>query len=806
MIIINKLNQRMSEIVEENKININEEQEKYNSEETKQISQEQDLIANVTNIKANEEQEQYNSEEIKQDLMTNEINPKVNEVQAPYTSEDTQQISQEQNLITNETIQKVIEEHEQYMSEEAQQISQEQDLITKENNIKVEEEKNNINRINIEEQNVDKSESNISNFNEIISNNINNINNINKEEKTTEIEEVENALNIDFERNKNDQIINTNTDNIISNPEEDNGENIDNIKINEYLEQEDLKCNKEYIEDDEDLTSRRLTARNDIEKYLLVKDDVSEEEKEDDNSFPFTIIGDAKKKSEKLGNYNNRYLEIDSVKGLFKRYKSSKDYPKKPKEIIDIRNFKLIRKLKQEKDAYDLEITYTITKKSKKVDKIENFRFRHLECRNKWFDSLLFLWKYYIKENQDQKFTNNILLFVDDRIGIVQEFGKKKEKNKIKNSEINLKKFKILSLLGVGGFGTVFKVKHILTDKIYAMKVMNKNYIIQKKYLHYIVSEFEIMKSLAGFPFVLDIHYCFQSANYLYLIIDYCPNGDFTKLKRMNNLKLFFAEVILAFEHIHNHNIVYRDLKPENILLDETGHIRVCDFNLAKSGMTRGKRADSFCGTPLYFSPEMLNGKGVDYKCDIYDIGLLMYELVTGFPAFNAPNLRILYDKIKKNQINFRISGLHGDIKDLIENMVSKDPEKRYTLEEIKKHPYFKDIDFNKVLRKEYGKIETEKIHKKKDNENSKNNEEFEYEQFKLKQQKLDENKEYTFLKGKITVKEMYLDQKRAMKNYVREFYYVKNEDLEQTKDFKLDVKETLDINSLIKDEYQSEL
>ena len=806
MIIINKFNQRMSEIVEENKININEEQEKYNSEETKQISQEQDLIANVTNIKVNEEQEQYNSEEIKQDLMTNEINPKVNEVQAPYTSEDTQQISQEQNLITNETIQKVIEEHEQYMSEEAQQISQEQDLITKENNIKVEEEKNNINRINIEEQNVDKSESNISNFNEIISNNINNINNINKEEKTTEIEEVENVLNIDFERNKNDQIINTNTDNIISNPEEDNGENIDNIKINEYLEQEDLKCNKEYIEDDEDLTSRRLTARNDIEKYLLVKDDVSEEEKEDDNSFPFTIIGDAKKKSEKLGNYNNRYLEIDSVKGLFKRYKSSKDYPKKPKEIIDIRNFKLIRKLKQEKDAYDLEITYTITKKSKKVDKIENFRFRHLECRNKWFDSLLFLWKYYIKENQDQKFTNNILLFVDDRIGIVQEFGKKKEKNKIKNSEINLKKFKILSLLGVGGFGTVFKVKHILTDKIYAMKVMNKNYIIQKKYLHYIVSEFEIMKSLAGFPFVLDIHYCFQSANYLYLIIDYCPNGDFTKLKRMNNLKLFFAEVILAFEHIHNHNIVYRDLKPENILLDETGHIRVCDFNLAKSGMTRGKRADSFCGTPLYFSPEMLNGKGVDYKCDIYDIGLLMYELVTGFPAFNAPSLRILYDKIKKNQINFRISGLHGDIKDLIENMVSKDPEKRYTLEEIKKHPYFKDIDFNKVLRKEYGKIETEKIHKKKDNENSKNNEEFEYEQFKLKQQKLDENKEYTFLKGKITVKEMYLDQKRAMKNYVREFYYVKNEDLEQTKDFKLDVKETLDINSLIKDEYQSEL
>ena len=145
------------------------------------------------------------------------------------------------------------------------------------------------------------------------------------------------------------------------------------------------------------------------------------------------------------------------------------------------------------------------------------------------------------------KITKNILSFVDDRLGIVQEIGRGNNQNKNKKEfKIDLKKFKILSLLGVGGFGTVFKVRHILTGKIYAMKVMNKNYIIQKKYLHYVVSEFEIMKSLAGFPFVLDLHYCFQSANYLYLIIDYCPNGDFTKLKYIINIKLFFSKVILA--------------------------------------------------------------------------------------------------------------------------------------------------------------------------------------------------------------------------------------------------------------------
>ena len=650
-------------------------------------------------------------------------------------------------------------------------------------------------------------------MNEIESDNINNNNNIIELEKNHIENEPENMNKI----------------NIISNNEEKNTE-IESTKINEYLEEDNIKNNKEYTEDENDLRSCRITARNNNNKYLLIKEeenkssniietsisDDEEEEKEEEKLFPFRIIGDVKKKSNHIGKYNSRYIELDAVKGLFKRYRSSKDYPKRPKEVIDLRSFKLIRKIKQVKEFYDLEITFTvINKKGEKSDKVEHFRLRHSQCRNKWFDSLLQIWTYVIKGKPIPKFTKNILLFIDDRIGILQEIGRKKEINPIKKNGggINLRKFKILGLLGVGGFGTVFKVKHVLTDKIYAMKVMNKNYIIKKKYLHYIVSEFEIMKSLTGFSFVLDLHYCFQTANYLYLIIDYCPNGDFTKLKSINNLKLFFAEVILAFEHIHNHNIIYRDLKPENILLDETGHIKVCDFNLAKAGITKDKRADSFCGSPMYFSPEMVMGKGVNYKCDIYGIGLLIYELVSGTPAYNADNIKSLYEKIKKNQINFNNTNLSGDIKDLLENILAKDPEERFTLDEIKKHPYFKDIDFNKVLQKEYGKIETEKINKKKDEDkkeeeekiNDEEKEKKEYEKFKLQQKILDENKEYNFLDGKITVKEMYLDEKRIMKNYVKDFFYIKKEDIDFTKDFKLEIKGVKNISSFIMDNYESE-
>ena len=654
-------------------------------------------------------------------------------------------------------------------------------------------------------------------------------NNLNIKDTNSIIIEDEDQSNIELERNKvnienelKEKKINIKklNFNIISNNDETG---IESIKINEYLEQ-DIKSNKEYTDDENDLRSCRFTERNNNDKYLLIKEEINnnqkkiellnEKEKEEESLFPFRIIGDAKKQSEYMGKYNNRYLELDAVKGLFKRYSSSKDYPKKPKEVIDIRDFKLIRKLKVVKEYYDLEITFLVNnKKGQKVEKVENFRLRHQQCRNKWFDSLLFIWRNLVKGNSVPKFTKEILLFVDDRIGIIQEIGRKNEKKKQK-SEINLKKFKILSLLGIGGFGTVFKVKHILTDKIYAMKVMNKNYIIKKKYLHYVVSEFEIMKSLAGFPFVLELHYCFQSANYLYLIVDYCPNGDFTNLKSINNIKLFFAEVILAFEHIHNHNIIYRDLKPENILLDEQGHIKICDFNLAKAGMTKNKRANSFCGSPLYFSPEMVLKKGVDYKCDIYGIGLLIYEIVTGLPAFNAPNVHALYELIKNNIINFRVSGLNGDIKDIIEKMLVKEPEKRIELNEIKKHPFFKDFDFNKVLKKEYGKIETKKKRKKKDENNNEEEKELneeekekqEYEKFKLIQQKLDNNKEYTFLDGKITVKEMLLDQKRPMKNFVREFYYVKKEDIDKTQDFKLEVREDVNITSLIMDDYEFEV
>ena len=689
-------------------------------------------------------------------------------------------------------------------------------------------------------------------------------NQINEKDKVTNINSIENCggkINDEINNKEKEEEPNNNEKNneekenpnkIIEEKKKENNKIISEDNINIDKEKEGNKNNNEtnnngiIIENNNnkiieknpsvDISKKQFEAKNDDDKYLVKLDEdkelenlinehnnnsSDEDDDDEEETFPFRIIGDVQKKGETLGKFNHRYLEIDSVKGILKRYKSSKEYPRRPLEIIPIKELKSLKKLVKDinKDCYDFEIAFNVTKGSKKEEKTQIYRVRHAESRNKWYDSLLALWKHLVKDEKIPKINNQKLQFVDDQVGIIQDIKQHNDRSKVKTGKVTLRNFKILGQLGVGGFSTVYKVQHIMTEKIYAMKVMNKNYIIFKKYLHYVVSEFEIMKSLSGFPFVLDLHYCFQSANFLYMIIDYCPNGDFTNLKCINNLKLFFAEVILAFEHIHKHNTVYRDLKPENIILDEEGHIKVCDFNLAKSGVTKEKRANSFCGSPMYLSPDMLSGNGVDGRCDIYGIGLIMYELISGSPAFTADDIETLYVDIKKNKINFNMPGITGDVKDLLKKILVSDPDKRISLEEMKKHPYFKEISFLKVYKKEYGPILIKKngfgekrmpilvgeqYFEKKDENTIKELEKLKkirekdnFMRFKQEQLKLDADKNYTFLDGKVSVKEMKKDQKRDMKNYVREFYFVKKEDAKQTEDFQLTVNSTLNTKEL---------
>lgn len=220
---------------------------------------------------------------------------------------------------------------------------------------------------------------------------------------------------------------------------------------------------------------------------------------------------------------------------------------------------------------------------------------------------------------------------------------------------ITFTSFEILGTLGAGTFGKVFKVKLKTTGKIYAMKVINKKYLIRNQQLRYAVTECNVLKQI-NHPFIIKLHYAFQTPDFLYMILDYCPGGDLSyhivkNLFEEEEAQIFIAELILAIEHLHSYDIIYRDLKPENILVDVDGHIKLADFGLAKENVADNKTTQSFCGSPAYLSPEMVNRRGVGKSADIYGIGAVLYEMISGTPPFYANDLGTMYRNISKSKL-----------------------------------------------------------------------------------------------------------------------------------------------------------
>lgn len=220
---------------------------------------------------------------------------------------------------------------------------------------------------------------------------------------------------------------------------------------------------------------------------------------------------------------------------------------------------------------------------------------------------------------------------------------------------ITFSSFDILGTLGAGTFGKVFKVKLKTNGDIYAMKVINKKYLIKNQQLRYAVTECNVLKQLSH-PFIIKLHYAFQTPDYLYMILDYCPGGDLSyhivkNLFEEEEAQFFIAQLILAIEHLHKHDIIYRDLKPENILIDPDGNIKLADFGLAKENIADNKITQSFCGSPAYLSPEMVNRRGVGKSADVYGIGAVLYEMISGTPPFYANDLGTMYKNIAKSKL-----------------------------------------------------------------------------------------------------------------------------------------------------------
>lgn len=272
--------------------------------------------------------------------------------------------------------------------------------------------------------------------------------------------------------------------------------------------------------------------------------------------------------------------------------------------------------------------------------------------------------------------------------------------------------FELLKVLGQGSYGKVFlvrKVKGSDAGQLYAMKVLKKATLkvrdrVRSKMERDILAE-------VNHPFIVKLHYAFQTEGKLYLILDFLRGGDlFTRLSKEvmfteEDVKFYLAELALALDHLHGLGIIYRDLKPENILLDEEGHIKITDFGLSKEAIDHDKRAYSFCGTIEYMAPEVVNRRGHAQSADWWSFGVLMFEMLTGSLPFQGKDRKETMALILKAKLGMP-QFLSVEAQGLLRALFKRNPCNRLGagvdgVEEIKRHPFFVTIDWNKLYRKE---------------------------------------------------------------------------------------------------------
>ncbi|KAG1664810.1 Serine/threonine-protein kinase Sgk3 [Nymphon striatum] len=236
--------------------------------------------------------------------------------------------------------------------------------------------------------------------------------------------------------------------------------------------------------------------------------------------------------------------------------------------------------------------------------------------------------------------------------------------------------FEFLKVIGKGSFGKVLLAKHKVELKIYAIKVLQKKMIIKRNETKHIMSERNVLLKNLHHPFLVGLHYSFQTSDKLYFVLDYVNGGElFFHLQREryfpeHRSRFYAAEMASALGYLHSHGIVYRDLKPENILLDSIGHIVLTDFGLCKEGIVgHNDTTTTFCGTPEYLAPEVIRKQAYDRSVDWWCLGAVLFEMLYG----------LLLQKDK----SVRLGSGENDFLD------------------IKLHPFFKSMDWNAVDAKE---------------------------------------------------------------------------------------------------------
>lgn len=268
---------------------------------------------------------------------------------------------------------------------------------------------------------------------------------------------------------------------------------------------------------------------------------------------------------------------------------------------------------------------------------------------------------------------------------------------------LSINDFRLLKVLGRGSFGKVFLAEEIETKQKYAVKALKKNSVIGNDDVPATMTERRVL-TLAGKPnFLTHMYAAFQSDSNLFFVMELVTGGDLMhhvidqgQLPE-RAVKFYVAEVACGLWALHERGILYRDLKLDNVMIDGEGHVKLADFGLAKEGLEPGQTAHTFCGTPDYIAPEIIQylpyGAGVDW----WSLGVMMYEMLTGEPPFDGDSEDELFNSIITKRTRCP-RYMKKETAVIISRFLTKNPLDRLTgKKEIMEHRYFSNIVWEDV-------------------------------------------------------------------------------------------------------------